>query len=152
MSPFVTKLLFAGCFISCISLSMCSPHGHYTPPKLTPLTDLFPHLTFNSSYNEFFGGPNIRRFNNGSQINLALTKYSGNAVLYLWFHTKKRWICNISWVFGTGSGFVSQKDYYYGFFSAAIKLPPDYTAGVVVAFYVSSHWSSSTWFEFEWQA
>ena len=29
-------------------------------------------------------------------------------------------------------------DYYlHGFFSASIKLPKDYTAGVVVAFYVS---------------
>jgi xyloglucan:xyloglucosyl transferase len=30
-------------------------------------------------------------------------------------------------------------DYYlHGFFSASIKLPKDYTAGVVVAFYVST--------------
>lgn len=38
-----------------------------------------------------------------------------------------------------GSGFVSQDLYIHGFFSASIKLPTDYTAGVVVAFYVSSH-------------
>ena len=37
----------------------------------------------------------------------------------------------------TGSGFVSQDIYSQGFFSASIKLPADYTAGVVVAFYVS---------------
>lgn len=37
----------------------------------------------------------------------------------------------------TGSGFVSQDLYLHGFFSASIKLPADYTAGVVVAFYVS---------------
>lgn len=36
-----------------------------------------------------------------------------------------------------GSGFVSQDVYLHGFFSASIKLPSDYTAGVVVAFYVS---------------
>lgn len=36
-----------------------------------------------------------------------------------------------------GSGFVSQDLYLHGFFSASIKLPADYTAGVVVAFYVS---------------
>lgn len=38
-----------------------------------------------------------------------------------------------------GSGFKSTDAYYYGLFSASIKLPPvAYTAGVVVAFYVSS--------------
>lgn len=36
-----------------------------------------------------------------------------------------------------GSGFVSQELYLHGYFSASIKLPADYTAGVVVAFYVS---------------
>ncbi|OVA19161.1 Glycoside hydrolase [Macleaya cordata] len=38
----------------------------------------------------------------------------------------------------TGSGFVSQDLYLHGFFSASIKLPADYTAGVVVAFYMSN--------------
>jgi hypothetical protein len=38
-----------------------------------------------------------------------------------------------------GSGFVSQDLYLHGYFSASIKLPADYTAGVVVAFYVSSN-------------
>ena len=36
-----------------------------------------------------------------------------------------------------GSGFMSHDLYLHGFFSASIKLPSDYTAGVVVAFYVS---------------
>ncbi|AQK54447.1 putative xyloglucan endotransglucosylase/hydrolase protein 30 [Zea mays] len=36
-----------------------------------------------------------------------------------------------------GSGFVSSDYYLHGFFSASIKLPRGYTAGVVVAFYVS---------------
>jgi hypothetical protein len=35
-----------------------------------------------------------------------------------------------------GSGFISSSMYQHGFFSASIKLPSDYTAGVVVAFYV----------------
>ena len=39
--------------------------------------------------------------------------------------------------FRTGSGFVSSDYYLHGFFSASIMLPKDYTAGVVVAFYVS---------------
>jgi hypothetical protein len=38
----------------------------------------------------------------------------------------------------TGSGFISSDYYLHGFFSASIKLPRDYTAGVVVAFYVSA--------------
>ncbi|KAK3222094.1 hypothetical protein Dsin_009119 [Dipteronia sinensis] len=38
----------------------------------------------------------------------------------------------------TGSGFVSHDLYLHGFFSASIKLPADYTAGVVVAFYMSN--------------
>ena len=39
---------------------------------------------------------------------------------------------------------MSQDLYLHGFFSASIKLPADYSAGVVVAFYVSMeigiHW------------
>ena len=35
-----------------------------------------------------------------------------------------------------GSGFISKSAYRHGFFGASIKLPADYTAGVVVAFYV----------------
>jgi len=37
----------------------------------------------------------------------------------------------------SGAGFASQDVFLHGFFSAAIKLPADYAAGVVVAFYVS---------------
>lgn len=37
-----------------------------------------------------------------------------------------------------GAGLVSKNKYYYGFFSAAIKLPSGLSSGVVVAFYVSS--------------
>ena len=39
--------------------------------------------------------------------------------------------------FGIGSGMASKNKYYYGFFSAAIKLPSGLSPGVVVAFYVS---------------
>lgn len=37
-----------------------------------------------------------------------------------------------------GAGFASQGAYLHGLFSARIKLPADHTAGVVVAFYVST--------------
>lgn len=36
-----------------------------------------------------------------------------------------------------GSGFKSLNSYTSGYFSAAIKLHPGYTAGVITAFYVS---------------
>ena len=39
-------------------------------------------------------------------------------------------------IFFSGFGFMSQDFYLHGFFGASIKLPADYTAGVVVAFYV----------------
>ena len=42
-------------------------------------------------------------------------------------------------MFLAGSGFVSNDLYLHGFFSASIKLPSDYSAGVVVAFYVSKN-------------
>ncbi|CAK9137783.1 unnamed protein product [Ilex paraguariensis] len=38
----------------------------------------------------------------------------------------------------SGSGLASKNRYYYGFFSAAIKLPAGFTSGVVVAFYLSN--------------
>ncbi|KAK4746490.1 hypothetical protein SAY87_012802 [Trapa incisa] len=38
----------------------------------------------------------------------------------------------------TGAGFTSSDMYRHGFYSAKIKLPSDYTAGVVVAFYTSN--------------
>ena len=42
------------------------------------------------------------------------------------------------WIlFELGSGFISTDSYQHGFFSASIKLPRGYTAGVVVAFYIS---------------
>ncbi|GMH01619.1 hypothetical protein Nepgr_003458 [Nepenthes gracilis] len=44
----------------------------------------------------------------------------------------------ISEFIAMGSGLVSRNRYYYGFFSTAIKLPPGYTSGVVVAFYLSN--------------
>jgi hypothetical protein len=40
--------------------------------------------------------------------------------------------------FASGSGFASQDLFLHGFFSAAIKLPANYAAGVVVAFYVGN--------------
>ncbi|KAI7993443.1 putative xyloglucan endotransglucosylase/hydrolase protein 30 [Camellia lanceoleosa] len=38
----------------------------------------------------------------------------------------------------SGSGFISSDYYNYGLFSAKIKLPSNYSAGIVVAFYTSN--------------
>ncbi|KAL6909356.1 hypothetical protein ACP4OV_001637 [Aristida adscensionis] len=38
----------------------------------------------------------------------------------------------------SGAGFISSDYYHHGFFSAAVRLPADHTAGVVVAFYLSN--------------
>lgn len=42
----------------------------------------------------------------------------------------------LAWFLTLGSGFISSSLYDHGFFSSSIKLPSNYTAGVVVAFYV----------------
>lgn len=87
---------------------------HLSPPPTTHLTDLFSHLSFKEGYSVVWGGPkNVQQVNGGNIVNIILDKSSG-------------------------SGFISQDDFYYGFFSAAIKLPANYSAGIVVAFYTSN--------------
>ncbi|KAM0013996.1 putative xyloglucan:xyloglucosyl transferase [Helianthus debilis subsp. tardiflorus] len=72
-----------------------------------------PILSFDEGYSKLFGDDNLMVLKDGKSVHLSLDQR-------------------------TGSGFVSQDLYFHGFFSASIKLPADYTAGVVVAFYVSS--------------
>ena len=43
---------------------------------------------------------------------------------------------NINGNYTTGSGFKSLHPYRSGYFGAAIKLQPGYTAGVITSFYV----------------
>uniref|UniRef100_A0A1D1Y0H0 Xyloglucan endotransglucosylase/hydrolase n=1 Tax=Anthurium amnicola TaxID=1678845 RepID=A0A1D1Y0H0_9ARAE len=106
------KLLLLLVLFSCLGITWQS-HGLDPPTAVSRLTGLFPHLTFDEGYVDFFGGSNIQKLKNGTYVNISLNKISG-------------------------SGFVSRDKYYYGFFSAAIKLPPSYSAGVVVAFYMSN--------------
>ncbi|KAJ0449201.1 putative xyloglucan:xyloglucosyl transferase [Helianthus annuus] len=75
--------------------------------------DDLPILSFDEGYSKLFGDDNLMVFDDRKSVQLSLDER-------------------------TGSGFVSQDLYFHGFFSASIKLPADYTAGVVVAFYVSS--------------
>ncbi|XP_015868033.1 probable xyloglucan endotransglucosylase/hydrolase protein 28 [Ziziphus jujuba] len=73
----------------------------------------FPIIAFDEGYTQLFGDDNLMVLRDGKSVHLTLNER-------------------------TGSGFVSQDLYLHGFFSASIKLPSDYTAGVVVAFYMSN--------------
>ncbi|KAL9230805.1 hypothetical protein vseg_006108 [Gypsophila vaccaria] len=72
-----------------------------------------PTLSFDEGYSPLFADFNIKKSDDGRTAYLHLNRYAG-------------------------SGFISSKYYDYGFFSAKIKLPGEYTAGVVVAFYTSN--------------
>nr|XP_043626347.1 probable xyloglucan endotransglucosylase/hydrolase protein 28 [Erigeron canadensis] len=72
-----------------------------------------PILSFDEGYSHLFGDTNLIVLRDGKSVHLSLDERSG-------------------------SGFVSQDLYLHGYFSASIKLPADYTAGVVVAFYMSN--------------
>lgn len=72
----------------------------------------------------------------------GLTIYVGLFVFqlrwrFLWLKSSPFFFPFHFWGVFAGSGFVSHDLYLHGYFSASIKLPSDYTAGVVVAFYVS---------------
>ncbi|XP_020585325.1 probable xyloglucan endotransglucosylase/hydrolase protein 30 [Phalaenopsis equestris] len=70
-------------------------------------------ITFDDGYLPLFGERNLLRSPDGRSVKILLNQRSG-------------------------SGFISSDLYYHGLFSASIKLPSDYTAGVVVAFYMSN--------------
>ncbi|CAH9092310.1 unnamed protein product [Cuscuta europaea] len=72
-----------------------------------------PIVSFEEGYSHLFGDGNLRVLEDGMSVHLSLDER-------------------------TGSGFLSHDLYSHGFFSASIKLPSDYTAGVVVAFYMSN--------------
>ncbi|WJX52893.1 putative xyloglucan endotransglucosylase/hydrolase protein 27 [Trifolium repens] len=72
-----------------------------------------PIIAFDEGYTPLFGDNNVFVHKDGKSVHLSLDER-------------------------TGSGFVSHDLYLHGYFSASIKLPSDYTAGVVVAFYMSN--------------
>ncbi|XP_062194008.1 probable xyloglucan endotransglucosylase/hydrolase protein 28 [Phragmites australis] len=80
------------------------------PPP--PLHGVRP-LAFDEGYTQIFGSGNLALLRDGRRVHLSLDD-------------------------STGAGFASQDLFLHGFFSAAIKLPADYAAGVVVAFYLSN--------------
>lgn len=70
-------------------------------------------LSFEEGYSQLFGDGNLALHRGGGAVRLSLDQR-------------------------TGSGFVSREAFLHGFFSASIKLPSDYSAGVIVAFYMSN--------------
>uniref|UniRef100_A0A0D9VRQ0 Xyloglucan endotransglucosylase/hydrolase n=1 Tax=Leersia perrieri TaxID=77586 RepID=A0A0D9VRQ0_9ORYZ len=70
-------------------------------------------LSFEEGYTQLFGDSNLMLHGDGKRVHISLDER-------------------------TGSGFASQGAYLHGFFRASIKLPADYAAGVVVAFYMSN--------------
>ncbi|KAL5099048.1 hypothetical protein RYX36_003375 [Vicia faba] len=72
-----------------------------------------PIIAFDEGYTPLFGDNNVFVHKDGKSVHLSLDER-------------------------TGSGFVSHDLYLHGFFSVSIKLPADYTTGVVVAFYMSN--------------
>ncbi|CAN6280318.1 unnamed protein product [Urochloa humidicola] len=75
--------------------------------------DDVPTVAFDERFSPLFGDGNLVRSPDDRSVRLLLDRRSG-------------------------SGFISSDYYLHGFFSASIKLPKDYTAGVVVAFYLSN--------------
>ncbi|CAL9773398.1 unnamed protein product [Musa acuminata subsp. burmannicoides] len=80
---------------------------------VTTVIDSLPTLSFEEGYTQLFGDGNLMLLRDGKRVHLSLDER-------------------------TGAGFASQDLFLHGFFSASIKLPSDYTAGVVVAFYMSN--------------
>lgn len=109
--PLLLQLIFLSIAVD------CGHHDHHEqylrPPPATNLTGQFSHLSFKEGYSVVWGGNHVQLLDGGNLVKLILDNSSG-------------------------SGFISQDDFYYGFFSAAIKLPANYSAGVVVAFYTSN--------------
>ncbi|WCJ38406.1 Xyloglucan endotransglucosylase/hydrolase [Euphorbia peplus] len=116
MAIFQENMLSILGILLCFALGVSSHsirHMHYSPPNVTPLTHLFSNVSISQQFSTSFGASNVKFLNNGSSSTIALDKFSG-------------------------SGLASKSKYYYGFFSAAIKLPAGLSSGVVVAFYMSN--------------
>ncbi|KAG6493343.1 probable xyloglucan endotransglucosylase/hydrolase protein 28 [Zingiber officinale] len=90
----------------------CSPFLVFGKVSTAALQSL-PVLSFEEGYTQLFGDGNLILLRDGKRVRISLDER-------------------------TGAGFASQDLYLHGFFSASIKLPTDYTAGVVVAFYMSN--------------
>eukprot|EP01018_Ginkgo_biloba_P026156 Gb_22359 [translate_table: standard] len=84
------------------------------------VTDSFNTIHFSKGYSNLWGAQHQHVSQDQSSVTLRLDRSSG-------------------------SGFRSKKTYMYGFFSAAIKLPAGYTAGIITSFYLSNNQVYEGW-------
>lgn len=98
-------------------------------------------IRFDEGYSPLFGDGNLVRSPDGKSVRLLLDRFTGISFRNRSVYERIRFLISVVlifiWMICLGSGFISSKMYNHGFFSARIKLPSDYTAGIVVAFYVS---------------
>lgn len=98
-------------------------------------------IRFDEGYSPLFGDGNLVRSPDGKSVRLLLDRFTGISFRNHSVYERIRFLISVVlifiWMNFLGSGFISSKMYNHGFFSARIKLPSDYTAGIVVAFYVS---------------
>lgn len=82
------KLVFFALFILFMSILVSCHSRQYTPPSVTRLTDLFPHVSINNSFSKGFGVSNIQLAGNGFMASLSLDKSSGNITVpsECWFY------------------------------------------------------------------
>lgn len=136
---------------SCIAASAGAADGVMVPRPAV----MAAALTFGEGYTQLFGDSNLRLHGDGKRVHISLDERTGThpAVLHRSIDRSSR-SCPVRQAAAVrssscsrlplfvrlvpGSGFASQGAYLHGFFSASIKLPSDYAAGVVVAFYVST--------------
>ncbi|KAG8363229.1 hypothetical protein BUALT_Bualt19G0000400 [Buddleja alternifolia] len=71
-------------------------------------------LSFDEGFNPLYGEPNIIPFESNKSVKISMDER-------------------------TSSGFHSKLMYMHGYFEASLKLPENYTAGVVVTFYTSNN-------------
>jgi len=109
-----------------------------------------PIIAFEDGYTPLFGDHNLAIHRDGKSVHLSLDERTGLFLCFIRFFLTWSlfffYFCHVFsfsflffWAVISGSGFVSHDLYLHGYFSASIKLPSDYTAGVVVAFYVSNN-------------
>lgn len=108
--PLFSSLCFLS-FLQLIYIHVISTVEARAFSQLVDISGHFQSLSFEDAYSVIWGDPSITQ--DGRTVQLKLDKRSG-------------------------CGFVSLENYMYGFYSASIKFPSDYTAGVVLAFYTSN--------------